>query len=322
MIFQKQKSFSTVGAAGTSVGMGSYEMSANGANRVTWRHCRQSNFFQPDGSIKYTGFMGTNYCKNLKFENMVSCSFDAHCGLYNGTIIDSVCEHLNFIGAGTIRYKNVTVYTDGGSGAMLFREDYGSTWCGNVIVDGLTLKTSKSNPTLSLIGARYNNHDFGYVCYLPYKIELNDAKIIRYGYSVDQNTGVRSEWEIATNHVPLHIYAGIEKYKYADISDPEANMSSYKNDYKKCNCATVYAGKADFNDTDGDGRCNNDLNPNDSHDTWCWGFKETPDRTVNANPYVATEEIYVTNCGTLKIILPSTPQFDDTEFYIDGVSQK
>jgi hypothetical protein len=35
-----------------------------------------------------------------------------------------------------------------------------------------------------------------------------------------------------------------------------------------------------------------------------------------------TEEIYITNCGTLKIIVPKTPQFDDTKVYIDGELQK
>ena len=34
-----------------------------------------------------------------------------------------------------------------------------------------------------------------------------------------------------------------------------------------------------------------------------------------------TEEIYITNCGTLHIIIPGTPQFEDTKVYIDGVLQ-
>ncbi len=350
MLFQKQKSFSTIGAGGGSVGMGSYEISANHANNVVWRHCRISNFFNASGSVSYKGYMGTNYCKNLMFDDVVSCSFDAHCGLYNGTIKDSTCEHLNFIGAGTIYYKNVTVYTDGGSAAMHFREDYGSTWCGNVIVDGLTLRTSKASPTLSLISAKYTNHYFGYTCHLPETIEINNVKIIRYGYKVEN--GVRTEWDVATNHVPLHIYAALEKYKKADISDPKADMSNYPNDFKACNCETVYEGKKTFNDGDfKDGRCENDLNPKDDYSIDCWGFrkcscdtfndtdgdylcdnlinnskcmgyKDSVPKNANANPYVSTKKVYVTNCGDLKVILPDTPQFEKTEFYIDGVSQK
>ena len=264
--------------------------------------------------------MGTNYCKNLMFDDMVSCSFDAHCNLYNGTIKDSTCEHLNFIGGGTILFENVTVYTDGASAAICFRQDYGSTWDGNLIIDGLTMRTSKSSPTLSVVRVYYTNHNFGYTCHLPKKVEISNAKIVHYGYEV--KNGVRTEWDIETNHVPLHLYANLEKYTAADISNPNADMTTYPNDYKTCNCAEVYGGTKSFNDTDGDGRCNNDLNPNDSYTVWCWGFEGTPDKTVNANPYMPTEEVYLTDCGELEFIIPDTPQFSGTELYIDGELQE
>ena len=328
MIFQKQKSFSTIGAEGKDVGMGSYEIHANGCNKVTWRHCRQSNFFEPDGSVKNRGYMGTNYCKNLKFEDMLSCSFDAHCNLYNGSIIDSICEHINFIGGGTIYYENVTVYTDGTGAGIVLRQDYGSTWDGNVIINGLTLRASKTN-AISLIKAEYTNHYFGYTCHLPGKIEMNNVKVVQYGYKVEN--GVRTEWDIATNpsNIELHLYKQLESYQ-ADISDPNADLSTTPNDYKQCNCEEVYkkaypddeSKHKTFNDTDGDGRCNNDANPLDTYSVWCWGFENAPDKSINANPYVATEEIHINNCGDLVLIIPDTPQFDDTKVYIDGVLQE
>ncbi len=358
MIFQKQKPFSTTGAAGSDVSMGSYEIHANSSNKVTWRHCRQSNFFEPDGSVKSRGYMGTNYCKNLKFEDMLSCSFDAHCNLYNGSIIDSICEHINFIGGGTIYYENVTVYTDGNHAGIILRQDYGSTWDGNVIINGLTLKTAKENDnSISLIKAEYTNHYFGYTCHLPKKIELNDVKIVQYGYKMEN--GVRTEWDISTNKTALHLYGQLESYQ-SDISDPYANISGMINDYKACDCENVYK-KAYPNDEskhktfyDGkfiDGRCENDLDPTDSYTVYCWGFREckcasfndtdrdgfcnndvggspcwgfneTVPKNVNANPYIPTEEIYINNCGDLVLIIPDTPQFDDIEVYIDGELQE
>ena len=319
MIFEKAKYFYTIGSGASSVWMGSYEMHADYANNVIWRHSRISNFFEPDGSVTEKGYMGTNYCKNLTFDNMTSCSFDAHCSLYNGTIKNSTLEHVNFIGGGTILYENVTIYTDARKSAIVLRQDYGSTWNGNVIINGLTLRTSTENNNLTLIRAEYVNHYFGYTCHLPETIEINDVKIVHYGYKVEN--GIRSEWDIATNTVPLHIYKQLEGYA-ADISDPTADMSTCLNDYKKCNCSEVYGGTKTFNDTDGDGRCNNDLDPDDGYSVWCWGFEDEPDTMTNANPYVTTKEIYVTDCGDLEIILPNTPQFEDTRLYIDGTLQE
>ena len=51
-------------------------------------------------------------------------------------------------------------------------------------------------------------------------------------------------------------------------------------------------------------------------------IENTPDKTINANPYIPTEEVTVTNCGNLEFIVPPTPQFKDTVVYIDGVLQK
>ena len=318
MVFQKQKQFTVVGANGSTVTRGSYEINATACNNITWRHCRQSNFFEPDGSTKSRGSMGSNYCKNLTFDDVVNCSFDAHRNLYNGRIINSTCEHLNFIGSGTILYENVTVYTDGNHAAIILRQDYGSTWRGNVIVNGLTIRTSKDNDTISLIRADYVNHDFGYTCYLPERIEINDVKIIQYTYEI--RNGVRYEWDLRQLYT-LHLYSRLEKYTMEDISSPDADMSRYTSDRRKCNCAEVYGGTKSFNDTDGDGYCNNDRDPSNSSNLWCWGTEGDADNTTNLNPYVPTKEVYVNNCGDLVLIIPQTPQFEDTKLYIDGKLQ-
>ena len=319
MIFQKQKPFSTTGSSGDSVSMGSYEIQAESSNNVTWQHCRQSNFFEPDGSTKSRGYMNTDYCRNLTFYDMLSCSFDAHKNLYNATIKDVTAEHLNFIGGGTIKIENVTVYTDGNAAGIVLRQDYGATWNGEVYIDGLTLKSSYETNRVSIIKVFYNNHDFGFTCHLPKKVYLNNVKLVTYTY--EMKDGVRIERETGTNPMALSLYRELEAYSQVDLSDPDADLSTLRNDWKKCNCAEVYNGAKDFKDTDGDGRCNNDGNPNDNYSVWCWGYKDDPNTAANANPYMPTEEIYITNCGDLQIIIPKTPQFEDTKVYIDGELQ-
>ena len=337
MLFECPKGFDTTGASGDEVGMGSYEITANTSNNVTWRHCRQSNFFRDGGKVIYDGMMGTNYCKNLYFDDMFVCSFDAHCGTYNATVENSTIEHLNFIGEGLIKIRNTTIYADGGYAGMLFRQDYGSTWQGTVDVDGLELRTSKSN-AISLIGAQYTNHYFGYTCYLPETINIKNVRIVRFSYTMVN--GQRVETQEAVNDRPLYLYQKLDQYVGYDISSPEATTSNEKwqNDWEACSCAENYAAAAltndianineipesqrKFNDTDGDGRCNNKrIVQRELADgtmvwkresVWCWGFAEEPDNSINVNPTVVTKTVNASNCGDLVISLPPTPAFENT----------
>ena len=302
--------------------MGSYELTAGTSTNITWKNCTQSNMFQEDGSIKSGGMMGTNYCKNLRFENMFVCSFDAHCGTYNATLIDSTCEHINFIGEGDIVLKNVTMHSNAGRSGLVLRSDYGSTWQGNVYIDGLTLKYY-SGTFLELINAQWANHFFGYQTYLPENIYMNNVKTVKIGYDVDAN-GERLEWVEATNEMPLEIYHRLN-YNY-DIGDPNTDMSSLNptEDKIQCSCPD------DFIDSNGDLRCDACKKTDDKcvcrgfidedTDTMCdtCNLPEVGDYSVNRNPYIPTKNIYITNCPGLTVIFPNTPQFKDMKVYIDG----
>ena len=298
--FQRPMSHSTIGSAGVNVSMGSYEIGATTSTNVTWQNCTQSNLYQPDGSIKSGGLMGTNYCKNLIFRNMEVCSFDAHCGTYNAKMIDSTCEHINFIGEGTIYLENMTILSNAAGNGLVLRSDYGSTWQGDLIVKGLNLKYY-SRTTFSLANAIWTNHDFGYQTYLPENIWLEDVRITEIGYSVD-SLGNRTEWNTGTvNKHPLHLYLNLEKYTAEDISNPDATMSRFPTEDKiKCAC------EGGFNDTTGDGLCDNEK---------C-GLPETADNMQNMNPYIPTKNLYIKNCPGLTIILPNTPQFKDMMVFV------
>ena len=173
--FQCPKTYYTIGSGGTSVNMGTYELNATTSNNITWRNCTQSNFFEPDGSLVFKGMMGTNYCKNLNFDNVFMCSFDAHKGTYNATLKDSTCEHINFIGEGTITLENVTIHANASKCGLNFRSDYGSTWQGDVVVKGLDLKYYDIT-WVQFGSTTWTNHYFGYTCYLPENIWLENVK--------------------------------------------------------------------------------------------------------------------------------------------------
>ena len=300
-----------------SNGMGTYELSANHSNNVLWKNVTQDVFFDADGGVSYQGLMGTNYCKNLTFDGNFVCSFDAHCGVYNGTIKNSTIEHLNFIGDGLITIENCTLYLDGSRTAIQLRSDYGATWRGDVYMKDVDLKyemKTKNRYNFSLISSTWNNHYFGYTCYLPQNIYVENVNML--GFSVTVKDGVREETieEVNNKKIYLFTYNTVYNYTSVDISDPDALISSKKNDWKKCSCGA-------FNDTDGDGRCNNTVKGPSGQSVWCWGFEEQPNTLVNANPYIGTKSVTVVNGDTenpLEIVWPTTPQFKDLNVTVDG----
>ena len=298
--FYCPKGYKTTGSAGLTVSMGTYELNAVASTNILWSNCTQSNLYKEDGSMQADGMMGTNYCKNLMFENMVVCSFDAHCGTYNATLRNSTCEHINFIGEGTILLENMTILANPAGNGLVLRSGYGSTWQGDLIIKGLNMKYY-SRKEFSLINAAWTNHFFGYETYLPENIYIEDVRLTKIGYAVDAE-GNRTEWSVEQDEMPpLNLYLNLNEYTDVDISDPNAVMDKYPtDDAVSCEC------KNGFNDTTGDGLCDNSL---------C-GLPQSGNPNVNVNPYTVTKNVYIKNCPGLKIIMPQTPAFKNTKVYV------
>ncbi len=228
-IFQMPENYNTIGSAGSSVGMGTYELSADYANNILWSNCTQSNFYEKNGSVKFHGMMGTNYCKNLTFDNMFVCSFDAHKGTYNATLKNSTCEHINFIGEGTITLQNMTIYTDGTNAALVLRDDYGSTWEGELLINGLDLRysTAKKSATVSIFKAIWYNHYFGYQTHLPWRVSLTNVTLSRYDYGI--TSGERWEKTVGTNEKKLYIVPSALSSNSYDITDADTKIYGEQN---------------------------------------------------------------------------------------------
>ncbi len=319
-----------------SNGMGSYEMNASYSNNVWYKNIIQDVFFDADGGVSYEGLMGTNYCKNLGFDGNFICSFDAHCGVYNGTILNSTIEHLNFIGDGLITIENTTLYLDGSKTAVQLRSDYGATWRGDLIMKDVDLKYQISKKegnrwNYSIVSAGWTNHYFGYTCYLPQDIYIENVNMLGFSVKLDSKTGDRIETIDRVNVDEIYLFTNsIYNYTQVDLSDPNQRMTVDTNDWVQCTCATrpdkefvnPDTAKRYFNDTDGDGRCNNSVRGESNQSVWCWGFKEKPDTNVNANPYIGTKNVTVVNEdpeNPIKIIWPMTPQFKDMTVTVDDV---
>ena len=146
--------------------MGTYDISLNSANAVTFKNCTQTNSIT---DTTYWGIMGSNYCKNLTYDGCIFSRFDAHQGTYNATIINSEIGHqkLSVIGKGTLYIENTVFHSDT---VVALRTDYGSTWDGEIIFKNITVNNTG---TPILVNAGWNNHYFGYTCYLPTKIVID-----------------------------------------------------------------------------------------------------------------------------------------------------
>ena len=222
--------------------LGTYEFGANAAVCPKWINCYQKNFFNENGTVNSQGLFGTNYCRRVYLEGCFLNSFDAHGGLSDATIKNSTFEHMNFIGNGDIVLENVNIYVVGNvGGAINLREDYGSTWRGDVYVDGLLMKYFEKNTNLSIIKAYYTDWNFGYTCYFPQNITLKD---IRSAYVAPTKAAIdRLESEervIEENAVPIHICNRLEKYTVDDISKlVSEGGSSKENAYQGTKTLTI-----------------------------------------------------------------------------------
>lgn len=169
------KVYQTIGSAGVSVSMGTYDISLNRALNVSFINCKQTNDINDS---RYWGILGSNYCKNLLYDNCTFSRFDAHMGVANATIRNSTLGHqgINAIGSGTFTVENSTIYA---RSLINLRSDYGSTWQGEMLIRNCTFIPAGGRPvSASLIGGSYSGqHDFGYTCYMPAIITIENLQI-------------------------------------------------------------------------------------------------------------------------------------------------
>jgi hypothetical protein len=169
------KVYRTIGAAGVSVSMGTYDISPNRALNVSFINCRQTNDINDS---RYWGILGSNFCKNMVYDSCTFSRFDAHMGVANATIRNSTLGHqgINAIGSGTFIVENSTIYA---SNLINLRSDYGSTWQGEFIIRDCKFVPANGRPvSASLIGgSNSGQHDFGYTCYMPERIIIENLYI-------------------------------------------------------------------------------------------------------------------------------------------------
>ena len=187
-VFAAHRMYETIGKTGQPVGMGSYGIAVGSAVNVSFIGCRQTTDILDN---RYWGLFGSNYCRNLLFDNCEFSRFDAHMGVANATIRNSTLGHMGVkaIGFGTLLIENTTVRS---SGAMVeLRSDYGSSWDGEIVIRNCKYapipgRSTRMPPLIA--GSNLGTHDYGYDCTMPRRIVID-------GLEIDDSawTGARGE---------------------------------------------------------------------------------------------------------------------------------
>ena len=161
----------------------SYDLYLNGVAGIDIKNVRMNGF---DGenqlsSKDYWGVTGTNWSKNVVYDNCSLNRIDTHRGVYNLTVRDSEVGvyGLNQIGFGEMNITRVTVKHT--NQFIRLRDDYGSLWNGTVNVQDCGIIPDNNDPVY-LVSAKviYDNdgfvHDYGYDLRIP-NVNLNGFKV-------------------------------------------------------------------------------------------------------------------------------------------------
>lgn len=153
--------------------MGSYDIGMGNSISVSFVNCTQANDINDS---KYWGVSGTNYCKNFVYDSCVLSRFDAHKGVANATIKNSVIGHAgaSIIGYGTLLIENSTFYTNK---IINLRSDYGSSWEGDIIIRNCTVSPKTQSNITVITGSNKGEHDFGYPCYVGTNIVIDGLTV-------------------------------------------------------------------------------------------------------------------------------------------------
>jgi hypothetical protein len=150
---------------GKTVPMGSYGYSADLVVDFRMKGCRMGNDIHDRSRW---GVTGTNFMKDILLEDCELSRMDVHQGVSGSYIIRrTTLGHmgLNAIGRGRLIVEDSTLH---GRSFIRFREDYGSTWDGTVLIrNSRWIPPGKGSTLIMFDMSNDGLHDFGYPCSMP-----------------------------------------------------------------------------------------------------------------------------------------------------------
>jgi hypothetical protein len=167
-----RKVYKKIGNAGKPVSMGTYGYQASEVVDLRLVGCTMDDIHDRSR----WGVSATNFMKNLLVEDCVLSRVDVHMGISGAYIIRrSTIGHggINAIGRGRLVVEESTLHN---RHLVQFREDYGSTWDGEVLIRNS--RWTPDVPNAAMFGMHNDGtHDFGYPCSMPRVVRIEGLYI-------------------------------------------------------------------------------------------------------------------------------------------------
>ena len=113
------------------------------------------------------GIMASKGSKNVCIMNSSMNRIDAHEGIHNLSVVNSVigCRGITLTGSGSFYGKDLSFY--GSDHLISLREDFGSTWKGNILLENVNFHPSTSKDVKLIESKHHSDKYYGYDTYFP-----------------------------------------------------------------------------------------------------------------------------------------------------------
>ena len=150
----------------------------------------------------YWGIYTSTFCKNLLLEDCALSRFDSHQGVHGVTIRRCKIgyQSVSMIGFGDAVIEDSAIY---GRSVVTLRNDYGSTWRGNIYIRNCSWVPEKTpfawQPprTEMCVIHMINNgdHDYGYECSLPERVIIDGLYVDDHEFLGDEPLFVFDDYD-------------------------------------------------------------------------------------------------------------------------------
>ncbi|HSP42928.1 MAG TPA: hypothetical protein VLO11_08660 [Luteolibacter sp.] len=171
-VIDGRKFYRKIGNAGKPVPMGTYGYNANLVADFRMIRCRMDDIHDRSR----WGVTGANFMKDFLVEDCTLSRVDVHQGVSGSYIIRrSTIGHagINAIGRGRLIVEDSTLH---GRHLVYLRQDYGSTWDGEVLITNCRWIPPGGNAVMFGMN-NDGRHDFGYPCSMPRVIRIDGLEI-------------------------------------------------------------------------------------------------------------------------------------------------